>query len=218
MSTSTGISDPALSAYVAELGCRESDALARLRRETAEMAESNMQVAPLQGALLQMLVRLTGARRYLEIGVFTGYSSLAVAQALPPDGRIVACDVSEPWTTIARRHWEDAGVADRIELHLAPALQTLARLRVAGQSFDLAFIDADKENMDAYFEGALQLVRPGGLIAVDNVLWGGSVAVPSDERPSTRAIRAFNLARHADPRVDLALVPIADGLTLLRVR
>lgn len=218
MSTTTGIRDPALSAYVAELGCRESPVLAALREETSRLAAFNMQISPLQGAFMQMLVRISNARSYLEIGVFTGYSSLAVAEALPADGRIVACDVSDEWTQIARRYWARAGVDGRIDLRLAPALDTLSDLTASGERFDLAFVDADKENMEAYYQALLQLVRPGGLIAVDNVLWGGSVLDASDERPSTRAIHAFNLARSTDERVDLVLVPIGDGVTLLRVR
>lgn len=218
MSTTTGIADPQLSAYVADLGCRESAALAALRAETALLEASNMQISPLQGAFLQMLVRITGARRYLEVGVFTGYSSLAVAEALPDDGRIVACDVSEEWTAAARRAWEAAGVAHKIDLRLAPALDTLAALTDRGERFDLAFVDADKENVERYYQALLLLVRPGGLILVDNVLWSGAVADPSNDEPATVALRAFNAARRNDERVDLALVPIADGVTMLRVR
>lgn len=218
MSTTTGIADPDLSAYIARVGCRETPARAALREETATLEMSMMQISPLQAAFMQTLVNISGARRYLEIGTFTGYSALAVAEVLPEDGRIVACDVSEEWTAIARRHWKNAGVDDRIDLRLAPALETLAALVADGSAFDLAFIDADKSNLEAYYERALELVRPGGLIAVDNVIWGGSVLDPNPESPATRAIQAFNTARTTDERVDLSLVPIADGVTLLRVR
>jgi caffeoyl-CoA O-methyltransferase len=199
---------------------REPKVLARLRAETARMAEAHMQIAPEQGQFMAFLVELIGARRAIEIGTFTGYSSLAVALALPPDGRLVACDVSPEWTGIARRYWTEAGVADRIDLRLGPALETLAALETEGQSgsFDFAFIDADKVSYDAYFEACLRLVRPGGLIAVDNVLWDGRVADPAADDPSTKAIRALNAKLHADPRVSLAVVPIGDGLALARRR
>lgn len=165
---------------------------------------------------MQLLVRLTGARRCLEIGVFTGYSSLSVALALPPDGQIVALDVSEEFTAIARRYWAEAGVADRIALHLGPALETLDRLE--GETFDLAFIDADKENYLAYYEKALALLKPNGLILIDNVLWDGKVADPSAGDVDTEALKALNAALHADERIDLALIPIGDGVTVARKR
>lgn len=178
-----------------------------------------MQISPEQGHLLQWLVRLTAARRVLEIGTFTGYSALAMALALPDDGRLVACDVSEEWTSIGRRHWADAGVADRIDLRIAPALDTLdAMVRDGEAPFDLAFIDADKTNYDAYVDAGLQLVRPGGVIAVDNVLWGGSVADATRSEASTRAIRAVSMRIARDPRLDAITLPIGDGLTLARVR
>lgn len=199
---------------------REHPLLAKLRAVTASLPQSGMQISPEQGQFLQLLVRLTGARRCLEIGTFTGYSSLAVALALPADGKILACDVSEEWTAIARQFWREAGVAERVELRLQPALATLdALLRDGGAgTFDFAFIDADKERYVAYYERALQLLRPGGLIAVDNVLWDGSVADPADQQPDTIAIRAFNDLVHRDERVDMVLVPIGDGLTLARKR
>jgi caffeoyl-CoA O-methyltransferase len=160
-----------------------------------------------------------GARRCLEIGTFTGYSALAVAMALPPDGRIVACDISESFTAVARNHWQRAGVAEKIELRLGPAMATLdALLAEGGAPFDFAFIDADKENYGGYFECALTLLRPGGLVAVDNVLWGGSVADPSVRDAETEAIRRFNARLRADERVDISLLPVADGLTLARKR
>ena len=202
--------------YLHAVSLREHDALRRLREETARMSESNMQIAPEQGQFMALLVQLLGARRTLEVGVFTGYSSLAVALALPPDGRVVACDVSEEWTRVARRYWQEAGVADKIDLRLAPALDTLDRLLGEGQAgtFDFAFIDADKSNYDAYYERALELVRAGGLICIDNVLWSGRVADPAVADEDTAAIRALNRKLRGDERVSISLVPVADGLTL----
>jgi caffeoyl-CoA O-methyltransferase len=203
-----------------QAGVREHPVLAELRRTTAEKPNANMQVAPEEGAFLAMLVRLLPARRILEVGTFTGYSSTAMALAQPPDGRIVCCDVSQEWTDVARRAWADAGVADRMTLHLAPAVETLDALLAAGEagSYDLAFIDADKPGYDAYYERALQLVRAGGLIAIDNVLWSGRVADPADRDESTEAIRALNAKIASDERVDVVMLPLADGLTLARVR
>ena len=175
-----------------------------------------MQIGPDQGALMAMLVKLIGARRILEIGTFTGYSSTAMALAMQPDGRMLCCDVSREWTDIARRAWADAGVEDRIELRLAPATETLATL--TDKSFDLSFIDADKPNYDAYYEGCLRVVRPGGLILIDNVLWSGDVADAAVDNDNLRAIRALNEKIAADERVDHVLLPVADGLTLARVR
>jgi caffeoyl-CoA O-methyltransferase len=208
--------DDQIYAYLREVSLREHDALRRLRAETAAMSEANMQIAPEQGQLMALLVQLLGARRTLEVGVFTGYSSLAVALALPADGRVVACDVSEEWTRIARRYWREAGVADKIDLRLAPALDTLDALLEEGQAgtFDFAFIDADKGNYDAYYERALRLVRAGGLVCIDNVLWSGRVADPDVNDEDTAAIRALNRKLHGDERVALSLVPVADGLTL----
>ncbi len=215
MSTTTGIENVALSDYVAAMGCRETPVRAALREQTAQMAQSNMQIAPLEGAFLQTLALISGATRYLEVGVFTGYSSLAVAEVLPDDGRVVGCDVSKEWTDIARRYWKQAGVDHKIDLRLGDARDTLQALVEEGQQFDFAFIDADKENYEHYYELALKLVRPGGFIAVDNVLWNGAVVEDDPESESTRAIQAFNAARRDDDRVHLTLVPIADGVTLL---
>jgi predicted O-methyltransferase YrrM len=202
--------------YVHRFGVREHPVLAALRERTAPMPQSNMQIGPDQGALMALLVRLMGARRILEIGTFTGYSSTAMALALPADGRITCCDVSREWTDIARQAWADAGVADRAELILAPATETIAALE--DDTFDLAFIDADKPNYDAYYEGCLRVVRPGGLILIDNVLWSGEVADPSADSDNVRAIRALNEKIAADERVDHVLLPLADGLTMARVR
>ncbi|MBL8539546.1 MAG: class I SAM-dependent methyltransferase [Betaproteobacteria bacterium] len=206
--------------YFASVSLREADILRRLRDETATLPRATMQIAPEQGQFLALLVQLTGARRCLEVGVFTGYSALCVAVALPADGSVVACDVSEEWTAVARRYWEEAGVAERIELKLAPAVETLDRLLANGQSgtFDFAFIDADKPNYSNYFERSLRLLRQGGLIAVDNTLWYGRVADPENHDEDTEAIRRFNRSLHADARIDLSLVPIGDGVTLARKR
>ena len=192
--------------------------LARLRAETLQQPMSMMLSAPEQGQFLALLAQLIGARKYLEIGVYTGYSTLWVALALPHDGSVLACDVSEKWTAIARRYWEEAGVAERIDLQLAPALETLDRLLAADQagSFDFAFIDADKENYPDYYERTLQLLRPGGLMVIDNTLWSGAVADTTRQDPETCAIRALNDLVHADDRVQMSLLPVADGLTLAR--
>jgi caffeoyl-CoA O-methyltransferase len=210
----------ALSDYVRDVAAREPAILAKLRAETEAVPYSMMQITPEQGALMRLLIELTGARRTLEVGVYTGYSSLAVALALPPDGRILACDVNEEWTGIARRYWREAGVEGKIDLRLGPAVATLDRLLAVGEAgrFDFAFIDADKPNYERYYERCLELVRPGGLIAIDNVLWGGSVADPSDRDAMTEAIRALNRKLRDDARISLALVPIGDGLTLARKR
>jgi predicted O-methyltransferase YrrM len=204
-----------LVAYLHRFGVREHPALARLRERTAPIPEHNMQIGPDQGAFMAMLVRLTGARRILEIGTFTGYSSTAMALALPPDGRIVCCDVSREWTDIAREAWTDAGVADRVDLRLGPATETLVTLE--DDSFDLAFIDADKPNYDAYYEGCLRVVRRGGLILLDNTLWSGRVADPSTDDEQTRAIRAINEKIAGDERVEHVIVPIGDGVTMVRL-
>ena len=195
---------------------REHPVLAALRERTAPLPQHIMQIGPDQGAFMALLVKLIGARRILEIGTFTGYSSTAMALALPPDGRMLCCDVSREWTDIARAAWAEAGVEDRIELRLAPATETLATLE--DDSFDLSFIDADKPNYDAYYEGCLRVVRPGGLILIDNVLWSGDVADPSVDNDNVRAIRALNEKIAADERVDHVLLPLADGLTMARVR
>jgi caffeoyl-CoA O-methyltransferase len=195
---------------------REPDILQQLREETAHLPNAIMQIAPEQGQFMALLVQLLGATKTLEVGVFTGYSSLCVALALPANGKIVACDVSEEYTAIARRYWEAAGVADKIDLRLAPALETLDELLAAGLAgtFDFAFIDADKRNYEGYYERSLQLIRPGGLIAIDNVLWSGRVAEPQAQDNQTQVIRALNEKLHDDKRITLSMVPIADGLTL----
>ena len=206
--------------YLLSVSLREPDLLLKLREETAADPAANMQISPEQGQFMGLLVRLMGARRCLEIGVFTGYSSLAIALALPDDGRIVACDVSEKWTSVARRYWAAAGVAHKIDLRLATAMETLDRLIAAGEAgtFDFAFIDADKENYVGYYERALQLLRPGGLVVADNTLWSGRVADPENAEADTVALRHFNELLHGDSRVDLSLVPIGDGLSLARKR
>jgi predicted O-methyltransferase YrrM len=206
--------------YVLSVSLREPEILRQLREETAKLPMAGMQVAPEQGQFMALLVRLTGARSYLEIGTFTGYSTLAVALALPPDGRILACDVNPETTEMAQRYWATAGVAPKIELRLAPALETLDKLLSQGQAgrFDLAFIDADKANYDGYYERTLRLVRPGGLIMLDNVLWSGAVVDPKKNDADTTALRALNKKMHGDERVDLSLLPVADGVTLARKR
>lgn len=204
--------------YLRTVSVREPPVLRRLRQATAREPAANMQIAPEQGQFMALLVQVLGAKKTLEIGVFTGYSALWVALALPAGGRIVACDVSETWTKTARRFWTEAGVAGKIDLRLAPAINTLDGLILEGQagSFDFAFIDADKVNYDSYYERTLKLLRPGGLCAIDNVLWGGAVVDKADRSKDTAAIRALNKKLHGDSRIDLSLVPIGDGLTLAR--
>jgi caffeoyl-CoA O-methyltransferase len=206
--------------YLIAHSLRELPVLAALRAETAKLPQAGMQISPEQGQFMALLIELIGAKRTIEVGTFTGYSSLAVALALPPDGRVIACDVSEEFTSVARRYWAKAGVADKIELRLAPANQTLDSLLAAGEAgrFDFAFIDADKENYVGYYERCLKLLRDGGLIAVDNVLWSGEVANPAIEDKDTRAIRALNDQLKTDQRITLSMVPIGDGLTLARKR
>jgi predicted O-methyltransferase YrrM len=202
--------------YMRRVTLREPSILRRLREETASQPQANMQISPEQGQFMALLMHLLNARKTLEIGVFTGYSSLSVALALPDDGRVIACDVNEEWTSIARRYWREAGVEKKIDLRLKPALATLDDLIATGQGgqFDFAFIDADKENYANYFERALVLVRPGGLIAIDNVLWYGRVIDPAVKDADTKAIRAFNEKLHNDERVWLSMLPVRDGLTL----
>ena len=209
-----------LYAYLLRYGVREPGILTRLRDETAGHPRGGMQVGPEQGALLGLLVELIGARLCLEIGTFTGYSSLAVALALPPDGRIVCCDVSDEYTSVARRYWAEAGVTDRVELRLGPAVATLDALLAegAGGTFDLAFIDADKGGYPVYWERCLELVRPGGVIAIDNVLWSGRVADPAVTDDDTRTLRHLNELVAADERVRHVMLPIADGMTIARKR
>jgi len=202
--------------YLLSVSLREHPVLTELRQETANHAMGQMQIAPEQGQFMALLVKLAQVQRALEVGVFTGYSALAVALALPPTGRLVACDVSEEYTAIARRYWQKAGVAEKIDLRLAPATETLQDLINVGetQTFDFAFIDADKSSYDTYYEQALQLVRSGGLIAIDNVLWNGRVADPTVTDNRTQKIRALNQKLSQDDRIDLSLLPLGDGLTL----
>lgn len=204
--------------YIRSVSAPEPEYLVRLREETARDPMARMQITVEQGLFMGMLARVLGARRALEVGVFTGYSSISVAQALPQDGELIACDVSEHWTSIARRYWKEAGVDHKIKLHLRPAVETLDQLLREGQeeSFDFAFIDADKENYDNYYERCLRLVRRGGIIAVDNVLWHGRVIDMTVNDPETLAIRAFNAKLRGDGRVDQMLLPIGDGVTLAR--
>lgn len=219
MSSQTFVPDD-LRQYLLSVSSREPDVLRRLRRETSRLERAIMQISPEQGQLMALLVKMLGARKTLEVGVFTGYSTLVVALALPDDGRVVACDVSEEWTRIARRYWREAGIDDRIDLRLAPARDTLDELLRRGEAgtFDFAFVDADKPSYTLYYERCLDLLRPGGVVAVDNVLWSGRVIQPEVDDEDTVAIRAFNARLKDDPRVDLALVPIGDGLTVARKR
>jgi predicted O-methyltransferase YrrM len=205
-----------LAEYIRAVTLREPEVLRQQREGSQDHPHASMQTAPEQGQFLHLLARVTGARKTLEVGVFMGYSSTWVALALPPGGKVIACDVSEEYTAIARRTWAAAGVEDRIDLRIAPALETLDGLVAAGDSgtFDFAFIDADKSNYSNYYDRALALLRPGGLIAVDNVLWDGKVADPENRETDTEAIRAFNLKLQADKRVAISLVPLGDGLTL----
>lgn len=220
MSRATLNLTPALYEYLLKVSLRDDPLLQRLRDETGRMAQANMQIAPEQGQFMALLVKLIGARRCIEVGTFTGYSALCVARALPADGSLLACDVSEEWTSVARRYWREAGVAARIDLRIAPAADTLRALVDDGGAgrYDFAFIDADKVAYADYYELCLQLLRAGGLIAVDNTLWGGAVADPAKDDADTRALRAFNLALRDDARVDVSLVPVGDGLTLARKR
>jgi caffeoyl-CoA O-methyltransferase len=210
-----GLSDQ-LYSYLQSVSLREPEILSQLREETAKHPQAQMQIAPEQGQFMALLVRLLGAKKTLEVGVFTGYSSLAVALALPEEGQVVACDVDREVTTVAQRYWEQAGVAHKVELRIAPALDTLEQLLAdaQGETFDFAFIDADKRNYHNYYEQCLKLIRPGGLIAIDNVLWSGRVADPQEKDKRTQAIRNFNQTLHGDHRIFLSLIPIADGLTL----
>jgi len=204
--------------YMSDVSLRETGILRRLREETAVDEMAQMQIAPEQGQFMALLLKLMGAAKAIEIGVYTGYSALWAAMALGPAGRLIACDINEEWTGIACRYWQEAGVADRIDLRLAPAADTLAELLEKGEggSFDFAFIDADKGAYDHYYEECLKLIRIGGLIAIDNVLWDGLVADQSIDDHDTRAIRSLNEKIHHDQRVEISLVPIADGLTLAR--
>lgn len=211
---------PQLYEYLHRVSLREPEILTQLRAETASHPMAQMQIAPEQGQFMAFLVELIGAKKTLDIGVFTGYSALVVALALPPDGVVIACDTDADVTQIASRYWEAAGVAEKIHLRIAPALETLDSLLTMGQreTFDFAFIDADKRNYLEYYERSLQLLRPGGLLVIDNVLWSGRVADPSDQDARTAAIRHFNQQLHGDERITLSLIPVADGLTLARKR
>ena len=212
--------DESLYDYLLKHSLREPELLAELRAETAQLPQANMQIAPEQGQFMAMLARIIGARRYLEVGTFTGYSALAVTLAMSQQGETTCLDISEEWTTIAQRYWIRAGLADRIHLHLRPANETLNSLIRDGWSgdYDMAFIDADKIGYADYFEACLTLVRPGGLILVDNTLWDGKVADDDARDEDTSAIRAFNRKVYEDDRIDLSLVPIGDGLTIARRR
>jgi len=216
MSNKTFALSDELYEYLLSVSLREPEVLRALRDETAGQRLSRMQIAPEQGQFMALLAKLMGARRCIEVGFYTGYSALCVALALPADGNIIACDVSEEWTAVAERYWRQAGVRDRIELRLAPAIETLDRLLAEGKAgtIDFAFIDADKENYGAYYERCFELLRPGGLIAIDNTLWSGKVADTADHEQETEAIRSFNRHLYRDQRVELSLVPIGDGMTL----
>lgn len=218
MSSRTLNLDDRLNDYLQRVSLREPDVLVRLRQETARLPLSVMQISPEQGQFMAFIIRAIGARRCLEVGTFTGYSALVCALALPPDGELVALDISEEWTSIGRRYWEEAGVACKVRLRLGPAGESLRRLRGEGREghFDFMFIDADKSGYADYVEQGFHLLRPGGVIAIDNVLWGGQVADPVVSDPDTTALRNLNEELLADHRFDLSMVPIGDGVTLLR--
>jgi len=220
MSNTSTLDLQALYPYLLAHSVREDSLLQRLQAETARDPLARMQIAPEQGQFMELIARLIGARRMIEIGTFTGYSSLCLARALPDDGLLLCCDIDAHWTGIARRYWQEAGLSHRIQLRLAPALDTLDELLRESQHnrFDLVFIDADKENYDAYYERSLQLVRPGGLIMFDNMLWSGRVADERVQDIDTVALRALNLKLKGDDRVDISLLPMADGITLARKR
>jgi predicted O-methyltransferase YrrM len=218
MSNKTLALDDRLYDYLLSVSLREPDVLARLREETLHRADAEMQIAPEQGQFMALLLKLIGARRSLEVGTFTGYSALVCALALPEDGQLIALDINEETTAIAQRYWAEAGVENKIELQLGPAEDSLRNLIDGGDqgSFDFMFIDADKTGYLTYYEMGLQLLRPGGVLAFDNVLWAGRVADPGAGDDDTQALRALNVQLHADPRVDISMVPIGDGLTLAR--
>lgn len=218
MSSRTLTLDDRLYAYVLEQGGREPEIARRLRERTASMPQAGMQISPEQGNLMALLIELLGVRLAVEIGTFTGYSALRSALALPRDGRLICCDLSEDYTRIGQPFWREAGVADRIDLRIGPALETLDALipEDGAGTVDFVFIDADKANYDAYYEKALALLRPGGVVAIDNVLWSGAVVDPEDDSADTEAIRSLNSKIHGDERVNMALLPIGDGLTLAR--
>lgn len=212
--------DEPLYQYLLDVSLREAPLLARLRQETAQLTNAHWQIAPEQGQFMALLVQLLGARRLLEVGTFTGYSALCLAQAMGEQGRLICCDLPGAYNAIAEHYWQEAGVRERIELRLGPALHSLTALLEEGQAgqFDLIFVDADKANYPAYLEQALQLLRPGGLLLFDNTLWSGRVLQAQPDSADTRAIQALNLALRDDARVDLSLLPLGDGLTLCRKR
>lgn len=217
---SIGLSDD-LQEYLLDVSLRESDVMRRLRVETMSHPQADMQIAPEQAQFFQLLLRLMDARRTIEVGVFTGYSALAVAEVLPEDGRITALDISEEYTAVARRYWEEAGVSDKIDLRIAPARESLTHMLETenlAASYDFAFIDADKSNYPIYYEHCLRLVRPGGLIALDNTFRDGRVAQPDIEEDSVQVVHDLNKAIHSDDRVDISMLPLADGVTLARKR
>lgn len=216
---SIGLSDR-LQEYLLDVSLRESETMRALRTETMTHPQAEMQIAPEQAQFFQLLIRLMGARRTLEVGVFTGYSALAVAEAMPTDGEITACDISEEYTSIAQTYWKRAGVEEKIDLRIAPALETLDALlsEGAGETYDFAFIDADKINYDCYYEQCLALVRPGGLVVLDNTFRDGRVASPQIEDESVQVVHDLNVRIHADERVDVSMLPLADGVTLARKR
>ena len=218
MSSNTIILDQKLREYLLNTSLKESKVLNNLREETSRLDEFQMQISPEQGSFLSFLIGLINAKITLDIGVFTGYSALVVALELPQDGYVTACDTSEEWTDIAQKYWKMAKVEDKINLHIAPAMETLDKLLADGyqEKYDFSFIDADKINYQHYFERSLSLVRKGGLIAIDNVLWGGRVLDKHDTEPATRAIRKFNKKLYQDQRVSISMIPIGDGLTLAR--
>jgi len=220
MSNRTLVIDDNLYQYLLAHSLRETRVMRELREFTLKHEMARMQIAPEQGQLMALLVELLGAANIIEIGVFTGYSALCMAQAMPANGRLICCEVSEEWTSIALAYWTKAGVRDRIDLRIAPALGTLDGLIQSNEAggFDVVFIDADKTNYLSYYERSLELLRPGGLVMFDNTLWGGSVADPANDDEDTKALRALNLRLHKDERVSISLVPIGDGLTLARKR
>jgi len=204
--------------YLLAHSLRETDVLSRLREETRHLDMAMMQISPEQGQFFSLLTKLLNVRRAIEVGVFTGYSSLSVAMSLPPDGQLVACDINKQCTDIAKRYWRQAGVQDKIQLRLGPALDTLQELLDSGEEsqFDFAFIDADKTNYRHYYEKCLSLIKPGGVIVIDNVLWGGAVVDKEDTSADTQAIREFNAFIHTDPRIELSMLSVADGLSIIR--
>lgn len=216
MSRTTNVLPDSIYQYLCSVSLREPAVLAELREVTRTLPRASMQLSPEEGQFIGLLIRMIGARKCLEVGVFTGYSSTCIASAMPPEGRLIACDVNDEWTAIARRFWDKAGVADRIDLRLGPGIDILDALLAGGHAgtFDFAFIDADKGNYLNYYERALKLVRSGGLVAIDNTLWYGKPADPGNHDPDTEAIREVNRRVHADMRVTMSLVPIGDGLTL----